>query len=327
MNFKKLLYIAAMILAVAACKDEEETETAPSLDGYLVVDGIPEFASPRETITLTASGVQHPEGGKLTYHWKISPSQSEYTKTESNVFVHTFSDTLKTYTTYCYASAEGYSSSWSSGYSTTLVAAGENGSIQGISYSSIADGQTSVEGYLPYYYKSFGGKDWTINNLAVATGVSYRKADAMSEVFGKYYNFEEAKAACNALDTDSEDWELPSIQDWEALEAYISAEYPDEKITAAMAGNATFNGMIMWEYFPNVGDVTNNSGFSAIPTGYANTIAASFHGTFEYAVFWTADEASADEAYYKYFICDQPDLQTGRGAKTSFGASVRCIRK
>ena len=79
MNFKKLLYIAAMILAVAACKDEEETETAPSLDGYLVVDGIPEFASPRETITLTASGVQHPEGGKLTYHWKISPSQSEYT--------------------------------------------------------------------------------------------------------------------------------------------------------------------------------------------------------------------------------------------------------
>ena len=67
--------------------------------------------------------------------------------------------------------------------------------------------------------------------------------------------------------------------------------------------------------------------YEGLPCPNLCTGGENFHGTFEYAAFWTADEASADEAYSKYFICDQPDLQTGRGAKTSFGASVRCIRK
>ena len=50
-------------------------------------------------------------------------------------------------------------------------------------------------------------------------------------------------------------------------------------------------------------------------------------GNFEYAVFWTSDQATETEAYYKYLICDQPGIFTSKGNKKSFGAAVRCIRE
>ena len=63
MKFKKLLYIATLILAVAACKKDEETETTPSLSGALEIKNLPEFIAPGQKCTLTAAGVEHPDGG------------------------------------------------------------------------------------------------------------------------------------------------------------------------------------------------------------------------------------------------------------------------
>jgi uncharacterized protein (TIGR02145 family) len=99
-------------------------------------------------------------------------------------------------------------------------------------------------------------------------------------------------------------------------------------VASALMGNSTFNGTEMWEYWPTVGDITNASGFSAIPAGYANISSGYISGAYEYATFWTATpvEGNNDEAFYTYLICDQPDLFFGKGDKNSFGASVRCIR-
>ncbi len=324
MNFRKLIYISALILAAIACKKEEETPTIPSLNGTLLIEGLPEFISPGESVTLTPKGAVHPEGKEINYTWKVSPSMPTYDSLR--VFEHTFSDTLRTYTVYCSAYAEGYSSLSAVTY-TTAVAPGPNGSIQGIRYKDIAEDTVYVR-HMPYYYKTIGTQTWTLNNMAVRSGVPFRDADLMSEVFGRYYNFAEAKAACDSLDTDSQDWELPGIADWDALESYISGNPAyGLTITAAMTAPATFNGTDMYEYWPVVGDITNGSGFSALTSGYANTVAKSFRGEQEYAVFWTADEASENEGYYKYLIMDQPGLFTGKGDKASFGASVRCIRK
>jgi uncharacterized protein (TIGR02145 family) len=85
----------------------------------------------------------------------------------------------------------------------------------------------------------------------------------------------------------------------------------------------------MWQYWPAVGNITNKSGFSAIPAGFANLESNIFSGQYEYATFWTATEVEGNskEAYYRYIICDEPDVFTGKGNKQSFGASVRCIKK
>ena len=111
-------------------------------------------------------------------------------------------------------------------------------------------------------------------------------------------------------------------------------------------GNAYFNGTRLWDYWPEVGDITNKSGISMIPAGYAmlgnknsspkadefydyNYPNAIFKGFMEYAAFWTADTVESEEgmAYYRYIIAKQPDLMIGKADTRSFGASVRCIRK
>ena len=324
MNFRKLLYISALILAAIACKKEEETTVSPSLEGTLIIEGLPEFIAPGQAVTLTPKGAIHPDGGEIGYSWKVSPSMTKYDT--MRVFNHTFSDTLRTYTVYCTAFAEGYATSSSITY-TTAVAPGPNGSIQGIRFKDIAEDTVYVK-HMPYYYKAIGTQTWTLNNMAVRTGIPFRNTDLMSEVFGRYYNFEEAKDACDSLDTATQNWELPSVADWETLVSYISGNPTyGLTITAAMMAPATFNGIKMYDYWPVIGDITNGSGFSALTSGYANTVARSFRGEKEYAVFWTSDEASDSEGYYKYLISDEPGLFTGRGDKTSFGASVRCIRK
>lgn len=325
MNFRKLFYIVALILAVISCKKEDEYQTSPSLNGSIRIIGLPEFISPGESVTLTATGVSHPEGEELGYYWKVSPSQTSYDTLD--VFEHTFSDTLRTYTVYCYAFAKGYSNLSGISY-TTIVRPGYNGSIKGIPYNRIADDSVYVR-HMPYYYKKIGEQTWTLNNMAVRSGIPFRNAEVMSEVFGRFYDFEEAKAACDSLSKASgQNWVLPSRADWDVLESYISGKKDlGKSIAAAMTVNASFNGSDMWEYWPSVGDITNGSGFSAIPVGYSNVSAKSFDGSYEYSVFWTSDEATETEAYYKYIICDQPDLFTSKGNKKSFGASVRCIRK
>jgi uncharacterized protein (TIGR02145 family) len=212
---------------------------------------------------------------------------------------------------------------------TTVVAPGYNGSIQGIAYNKIAEDSLSVNN-VQYYYKTIGSQTWTLNNLSVSGGVAFRNADVMSEIFGRYYNFEEAKAACNSLDKDGQNWELPSRADWEALASHISGntnESYGRTVTAAMMAPVTFNGTKLYEYWSNIGDINNGSGFSAIPVGYANTLAKSNNGYKEYSTFWTSDQATETEAYYTYLISDQPGLFTSKGDKASFGASVRCIRK
>jgi uncharacterized protein (TIGR02145 family) len=324
MSFRKLIYISAVILAAIACKKDEETESTPYLSGNVIIEGLPEFVSPGEAVTLTPKGVEHPDGGTIEYAWKVTPTMTKYETTR--VFNHTFSDTLKTYTVYCSASADGYTSISGMSYAT-VVAPGYDGSIKGVKYKDIAEDSVFVR-HMPYYYKTIGTQTWTLNNMAVRTGVPFRNAEVMSEIFGRYYNFEEAKAACDSLDTAVQNWELPSREDWDALEAHITGNTAYGKtITASMLAPVTFNGTRLYDYWPVVGDITNGSGFSAMNVGYANTVAKSCKGEKEYAIFWTADEANESEGYYKYLIVDQPGLFTGKGDKASFGASVRCIRK
>ncbi len=53
-----------------------------------------------------------------------------------------------------------------------------------------------------------------------------------------------------------------------------------------------------------------------------------FKGLNEYAVFWTADKVEGKNlAYYRYLICDQPNLYSGKADTKNFGAAVRCVKE
>ena len=317
MNFRKLLFIAAAIAAVISCKKDKDEEALPTLDGTLKISGVESYVLVGQKCELTASGVTHPDGEEIGYYWKTTPTAP--TACTTKVYSITFTDTLQTCSIYCYAFADGYSSSSASAYAT-VVKAGKKGSIQGIKYPTDGTYETVI-----------GTQKWTMMNQTwkgdESKGVAFRDTEAMSDIYGRYYNYNDATLACEAL---GEGWMLPTKEDWETLEEYIKST-PDmgKSTAAALMADATFNGTTMWEYWPAVGDITNSTGFSAIPVGYANVLTNSFTGATEYAAFWTSTSVEDDDsmAYIKYLIYTEPDLYTDAVDKKSFGASVRCIKK
>ena len=339
--------LAVLALASLACKkDDDETEIF-YLDGSLKFD-IPEFLVPEQVITMVPRGVTHPDKEEIGYYWKVTPTMTTFDTTKfltgPNVdgvvydgsFTHKFSDTLQTYTVYCYAFADGYSSSSTSNY-TTVVSAKLDGSITGTGIKA-DDPSIKVNGN-DIYYTTIGQLDWFRQNLAFTeSGVPFRNGEPMDGVFGRYYSYEDAIKAC------PEGWRLPTCEDWDKLGKALLGETGKEAshlyesipgIASKLMADTYFNGYKMWEYWPSVGRPTNESCLSFIPTGYANlgektsTGAypyAKFHGVYEYAVFWTADKDADGMAYYRYIYCDRPDLQIGKGDTNNFGAAVRCVR-
>ena len=349
MNFHKLksvFLLAAGLVAAAACKKDEDETNVVYLDGTLNFS-VPEFILPGEVVKMTPTGLTHPDDGEIGYCWKVTPTMTKYdtTRFENGLdkdgnpsdgsIVHTFSDTLNTYTVYCYGFAEGFTSS-SASYSTTVVKPGPEGSITGAGIDAEKDPYITVNGN-KLYYTTIGKLDWFKQNLSYTEeGVPYRNAGPMDGVFGRYYSYNDAKNAC------PEGWRLPSDEEWATLaqkeegseETYVHKIIPG--IVSRLISNSYFHGIKMWEYWPSVGRPGNETGLCIIPAGYSNLglknadgiyANAQFTGVYEYATFWTADQADEkDMAYYRYIYYDQPDLMIGKGDVNTFGASVRCVR-
>ena len=339
-----LFMIAVFSVAAVSCDKDDETTALPSLEGVLKFSA-PAFISPGETVTMTPKGAVHPEGKGLGYYWKVSPvmSSSDTTRLENGLspegvesdgsFTFTFPDSLGVYTVSCYAFASDYNGLSVSKYVTTVLP-GLNGSLENTDIFA-SDAHITVDGQ-NYYYTKIGDLEWFRNNLSARTGgMPYANADIMSDVFGRYYNYEDALTAC------PEGWRLPTEEDWIALGEALNASADKygvlKGVSSKLMVNATFNGAVMWEYWPAVGTITNESKFSAIPTGYVNLgnpdangsyPEADSYGIYEYSVFWTADAVEGDDsmAYYRYLVGNQPDLFISKGDKKNFGASVRCVR-
>lgn len=349
MSLRKLYPIvlaAAILISAVSCKKDKDEESKPSLDGMLTFD-IPAFIQPKDVLILTPKGLKHPDGKEIGYYWKVTPgmTKADTTRLETGLdkygnktdgsFRYHFPDSIGTFTVSCYGFASGYNSGYASSYAT-VVKGGLDGSITGTGISS-SDSKITVDN-TEYYYTSHNGLDWFRNNLANPSyGVSYTNADAMLNVFGNFYSYEEAMKAC------PEGWRLPTDAEWTELANTLNPEAgavpgePAKGIAAALMANAEFNGNAMWEYWPSVGEITNTSKLAALPVGYANLgdknekgeyPTAAFFGVYEYAAFWTGDKVEGNDnmAYYRYIICDQPDLQIGKGDIRTFGANVRCVR-
>ena len=339
-----LLMIAASVAAAVSCDKEEETESLPSLNGALTFYA-PEFVEPGQTLTFTPSGAVHPEDKGVGIYWKVSPvlNYTDTTRYEDGLgpngkesdgsFTITFPDSLAVYTVTCYAYAKDYNGLSKSRYVTT-VKPGLDGSLANTGIKA-NDEHITVDGQ-NYYYTKIGDLEWFRNNLGTRTGgMPYANVDIMSDVFGRFYSYEDALTAC------PEGWRLPTEEDWLSLGAALGSSADKYGVIKGIAPklmvDATFNGVDMWAYWPAVGTLTNESLFSVVPAGYINLGAetaegtypeANSYGVYEYAAFWTADavEGESEMAYYRYIVDNQPDLFITKGDKKNLGASVRCVR-
>ena len=342
-RYISLLIIAASFVAAVSCKKDEEAEALPSLGGFLSFYA-PLFIEPGQTLTMTPTGVIHPEDEGLGYYWRVSPAMNDNdtTRLENGLspegnesdgsFTYKFPDSLAVYIVKCYAFASGYTGKSGEKYVTT-VKPGLDGSLTNTGIIDSDSHITYEDG--DYYYTAIGSYEWFRNNLAAGKGgAPYSNAEIMTKVFGRFYNYEEALTAC------PEGWRLPTEEDWlklgESLGASAEKYGTIKGIAPKLMADAQFNGVTMWDYWPNVGTLTNSSKFSAVPAGYMNLgeevngkyPEANSYGVYEYAAFWTADSVEGEDsmAYYRYIVDNQPDLFITKGDKKNLGASVRCVR-
>ena len=312
-------------LSLASCK-KDETETLEYLDGS------PEFSLPLfgvagDSFTFKAKGVTAPKKDvTVKYYWYANPIQTA--KDTSMAYSITLPDTLCTITVYCVGFADGYQSSSSSSSITIVKPGKENGSISGLSFDEAKDFKftDSRDGH-EYWCTTVGSTDWFKENLAwKGAGTPLANCDATSEVFGRFYTWDEAMHSC------PEGWRLSSLDEWADAASVILGERPDPaarfySAAGGFMGDLCFKGIKLWEYWPKV-KITNQLGLCMVPLGYAvkREKDAEFRSLYEYAAFWTADEKDGEQAFYRYFYDESPDLFMGHSDKASFAANVRCVR-
>ena len=313
------------VLCLASCKKDED-ETFEYLDGAPEFT-LPEYGAAGETYSFKAKGVS---AGKkdvdVNYYWYCSPVQTA--KDTSLTYSITLPDTLCTVTVYCVGYATGYYSSSTSHTITIVKPDRENGSISGLAFDESKDFKfiDPRDGH-EYWCTTVGSTDWFKENLAYKdAGTPLANCEAASDVFGRFYTWDEAVASC------PEGWRLSGLDEWADAAGVILGERPDPmnrfySAAGGFMGDLYFNGNKMWEYWPQV-KITNQLGLSMSPLGFAvkQERNARFNSMYEYAAFWTAEEKDGEQAYYRYFYDESPDLFMGHADKASFAANVRCVR-
>ncbi len=257
-NRKTHLVLAAAIAAAAivSCKKDDSTASLPYLDGTLSLDFDPSLpayilADDHTEYTITPKGASHPEGLGIGYQWRVTPSDNDsYTVSKEEdgegdgVFTYDFAeynkDTLRTLTVSCEAFAEGYSSLSASYYVTVVAPWNEGkGSIQRAGYTK---GGTTVlyDGVEYLTYEAPDSRTWMKQNLAYdgsgteKVGAPYQDAEAMSQVFGRFYTWDEATGGISSNDGTTvqgicpDGWHIPSDNEWTDLaEATMAGIYKD----------------------------------------------------------------------------------------------------
>lgn len=355
-NIMYVMGAAAAVLCLFSCKKDESSETLPSLGGsvrfevdayvdmneWTADDAAGVTSDTPGTITVNPTGIYHPEGGDFGYYCRASWKEKNDTITDGKPVVLILpKDSIGTFTVSCTAYASGYYSSSSTAYVTTVrpdltlidIKSGYTGnygepvndSRNGISYGTVQAGN---------YW-------WFTQNLAYdgsdtdkKIGIPYEGCEAMSDVFGRYYTYEEALTAC------PDGWELPDKDAWLDLanalrdgeEAFSEddafSNFPE--IAGKMMVEAKFNSKDneMWRYTGI--KITNSSGLSVIPCGFANISPSGglFHDSAnKYAAFWVGGADPGDEnAFIRMIYFGSADLEISSVPKTSFAASVRCVK-
>ena len=330
--FRWLLPVALVLAGVLSqgCKKETDPEYS-SLTGGLSLS-LPPYVEPGYTKTFmidTLMKASRPDGGTLGYRFYDSNTDKYDTLVTANGqilkhhYTFTAGEKLESFSLSltAFPPEDTYYYSTSAYASYTIVKPGvtQDSSITGfeVSVFSLKDPRDQRS----YYIIDAGGHDWMRQNLAwEGAGRPFQYCSAMTDVFGRYYTWEEAQTACPP------GWHLPADADWTALSEGATPGRDIPALAGAVMGDLYFNGTKMWEYWRDV-KITDKHKLSMIPVGYA-TVADKdydFQGVNTYAAFWTSDEADG-MGVFRYIYQDKDIVYRGRASKTDFAASVRCVR-
>ncbi len=203
--------------------------------------------------------------------------------------------------------------------------------VEGVSYSDEIQIKTPVAEYFTdtrdnqsYIVVKIGEQYWMAENLNYYTkeGSRYYNNDSSQySKYGRLYNWETACSVC------PDGWHLPSNEDWLELEEYIGISRDLVSDIACIgtneAGKLKEPGNINWVY--ECDSVTNETGFTAVPSGVYTIETESFDNLRMYAVFWSSTSFDINKAWFRRIESYNNQLCANYCNKYS-GLSVRCIK-
>lgn len=323
--------LAALLALAPGCKKDDTTEYK-TLTGTLSVS-MPGFVNPGYTKTFmidTLMTLSCADGYSIGYYFTDPDTGERDTLVTSDGVIrqHYYTVTVadkvatETLTLSAFVPADSNYSGKTVSASFTIVRPGWDGNGSITSFNPDSSGSfTDERDGRSYYYNIVGSLSWMRQNLAwEGAGRPYEGYDAMTDIFGCYYTWEEAQEAC------PDGWRLPSDAEWTALQEESEAGKDIPGLAGRLMGDLYFNGTKMWEYWREV-KITDELGLSVMPVGYATVDEGSdgFDGLYSYAAFWTSDESDG-KGVCRYIYQDKDIVYRGRLSKTDFAASVRCVR-
>ena len=171
-----------------------------------------------------------------------------------------------------------------------------------------------------YEVVQIGNQIWMKENLAYNAGAgcwAYDNIESNVATYGRLYNWETANSACPS------GWDLPSDNEWKTLEMELGMSQ-SEADGIEWRGTDEGSKLKSASGWYNNGNGTNESGFTALPSGY-RLIDETFVNLNKYIQFWTNtsyDSSNAMRRILKY----STDKIERNSIDKQLGYSVRCIK-
>jgi uncharacterized protein (TIGR02145 family) len=135
--------------------------------------------------------------------------------------------------------------------------------------------------------------------------------------YGALYNWYAVDAVSNGnKNVCPTGWHVPSDTEWTTLTNYLGGEY-------VAGGKLKETNTTHWES-PNTG-ATNESGFTALPSGYRSFNGITFDNLGLLSYWWSKIEANVDYSTVWYISYSNGSMVNSMGKKKN-GYSVRCLR-
>lgn len=165
-----------------------------------------------------------------------------------------------------------------------------------------------------WYVNTEGNKD--------PYGALYTWAAAMNGAWGNGDNDNGIQGVC------PDDWHLPGDAEWKTLENFLGMSYADQEAShyrgTNEGGKLKEQGIDHWQD-PNIG-ATNETGFTALASGYRNPYGGGFFGMGEWAFFWTASEHFMGNGAWCRGLKNDYATIYRKENDPERGYSVRCVK-
>lgn len=161
-------------------------------------------------------------------------------------------------------------------------------------------------------YVTIGNQIWMSQNLAIDDGnggiytqtVQY-DVYSEEEVVEYYYTWAAAVRVANSI----QGWHIPTRAEWDTLASTVGSG-PGTKLKSTYGWSS--------------GNGTDNYGFTGLPAGRRST--SSFVNFGSYAYFWTADQYSSSDAYFRRLSYNKTTVYSSSCGKTSYYHTVRLVK-